>query len=410
MNRLFITIAAGALAFSANAAAQNTMPQPGPQGTTQNQNAPQMQMTPAQPSQAPNAGTSTVAPTTPAPTSTATTPATGKSETGASGSSTTPATGTAAATSNAATSNDSSKGGANSDAAKSSTDAKPESDDASEKADTTEPSRKIPHTEMVGTPSSGPQSADPLLQPPPMPPNKSTLIGGIAKKVDRIRNKVVIAPYGSSKTITVNFDERSHIYRDSRETTVLGIQKGDRIYVDSMLIGPRVFARNLRVVTTTTPAEASGQIVAYDPRSQTVRLVDKLTNAPVVFRVTKDTELRSKSGQATAADIQPGSLVSVIFAPGRKGGDAKQLSILAVPGTNYIFAGRITNLDVHAGIIDVENQSDGKNYELHFPPSMENRGELRVGAQVAANASFNGRTYTTQTVTIMPEQSENAQQ
>ena len=100
----------------------------------------------------------------------------------------------------------------------------------------------------------------------------------------------------------------------------------------------------------------------------------------------------------------------MIFAPGHKGGDAKLLSILAVPGSNYIFAGRITNLDVHAGIIDVENQSDGKNYELHFPASMENRGELRVGAQVAANASFNGRAYTTQEVTIMPEQSQDAQQ
>jgi hypothetical protein len=384
MNRLFATMAATTLALCVQAAAQNTTAQPGPQGTTQNQNAPQMQVTPTQP--APSAGTT---PITTAPTSTA--PATAKADAPSGNASN-------AAKNDSSTTN--SKDG-KSDVAQ---------PDSSDKADSAAPSKKTPHTEMVEAPSSGPQSADPILQPPPLPPNQSTLIGGIARKVDRIKNRVVIAPFGSSKTITVSFDERSHIYRDSRETTVLGIKKGDRVYVDTMLIGPQVFARNLRVVTTMTPAEASGQIVAYDRSSQTIRIVDKLTNSPVVFRVTKDTELRSKSGQGTAADLQPGALVSVVFAPGQKGGDAKQLSILAVPGTNYIFAGRITNLDLHAGIIDVENQSDGKNYEVHFPVGMENRADLHVGAQVAANASFDGHTYTTREVTVMPEQSQNEAQ
>jgi len=269
---------------------------------------------------------------------------------------------------------------------------------------------KTPHTEMFGTPSTGPLSADPLLQPPPMPPNTSTLIGGIAKKVDGIRNRVVIEPFGSNRKIIVQFDERSHIYRDAHETTILGVQKGDRIYADTMLVGPKLFARNLRVVTSMGPAEASGQVTDYDARTQTVRLIDKLTGGPVAVRVTSNTELRSRNGQATAADIRPGALVSVIFSPGSKGSDARQISILAVPGTNYIFAGRITNFDTHAGILDVDNQSDGRNYEIHFPPSMENRGELRVGAQIAATASFDGRTYATQQITIMHEQSQDAQQ
>ena len=262
MNRLFATMAAATLALTVQAAAQNTMPQPGPQGTTQNQNAPQMQMSPAQSSQAPAAGTSTTSPTTPPPTTTTAAPATGKTDVGAPGSAATSTSGAASSSPTGTNATGSSATSAKADAAEASTDAKAESEDASGKTDANEPSKKIPHTEMIGTPTTGPQSADPLLQPPPLPPNKSTLIGGIAKKIDRIRNKVVIAPYGSSKTITVNFDERSHIYRDSRETTILGIQKGDRVYVDSMLIGPRVFARNLRVVTTTAPAEASGQIVA----------------------------------------------------------------------------------------------------------------------------------------------------
>ena len=393
MKRLFALIATTGLALTVSAVAQNTSP--GSQDTNTNQNAPQMQMNPAQTSQAPSPGTSTVAPNT-----------------------TTPAPATPAATSNKKDAKSDADANPNADAtgksdatAKSADSANPNGTAPTGKSDAEKTDApKTPHTEMVGTPSTGPQSADPLLQPPPMPPNKSTLVGGIAKKVDGIRNRVVIAPFGSSKNITVQFDERSHIYRDSKETTILGIKKGDRIYADTMLVGPHVFARNLRVITTMSPAEASGQIVSYDPNSQSVRIVDKLTNTPVDFRIAKDTELRSKNGQATAADIRPGSLVSVVFAPGQKGGEARQISVLAVPGTNYIFAGRITNFDLHAGIIDVDNQSDGKNYEIHFPPAMENRGELRIGAQIAANASFDGRTYSTQQITVMPESSQSAQQ
>jgi hypothetical protein len=387
MKRTFALMATVGFALAVSAAAQNTMPQPGPQGTTQNQNAPQMQMNPAQPSQAPSAGTTAVTPTpatsTPAANAPATTPKSDDANANTTPAPTGKTTGDSANTSTAAPTG---------------------------KSDAPQPNApKTPHTEMVGTPSTGPQSADPLLQPPPMPPNKSTLVGGIAKKVDGIRNRVVIAPFGSSKTVAVQFDERTHIYRDSHETTILGIKKGDRVYADTMLIGPKVFARNLRVITSMGPAEASGQVVAYDPKSQNVRIVDKLTNTPVEFRIGKDTELRSKNGQATADDIRPGSLVSVIFAPGQKGGEARQISVLAVPGSSYIFAGRITNLDLHAGIIDVDNQSDGKNYELHFPPAMENSRELHIGAQVAANASFDGHTYRTQQVTVTPDQTQNAE-
>jgi hypothetical protein len=364
MKRNFLAVAIAGLAMTVLAAAQNTMPQA---GTTQNQNSPQMQVTPTQPTQTPASGSNVVGPK-------------------------------AAETNTPETS------------PKKTDDAKPVENSAAPAPVEAQPVAKTPHTEMVEAPSNGPQSADPLLQPPPLPENKSTLIGGIVRKIDGVSNRVVIAPFGNGKTVSVQFDERSHIYRDGHETTMLGIKKGDRIYADTMLVGPKVFARNLRVVTTMTPAEASGQIVAYDPAAQTVRLLDKLTNTPVVFHIAKDTELRSKTGQATASDIRTGTLIEVVFAPGQTGGDARQISILAVPGTKYIFAGRITNFDIHSGIVDVDNQSDGRNYELHFPPEMENRGELRVGAQVAANATFDGRTYTTRQITIVPEQAQNAQQ
>ena len=35
------------------------------------------------------------------------------------------------------------------------------------------------------------------------------------------------------------YDKRTHVYRDGVETTQLGIRKGDRAYVDTMLDGHR---------------------------------------------------------------------------------------------------------------------------------------------------------------------------
>ncbi len=59
-------------------------------------------------------------------------------------------------------------------------------------------------------------------------------------------------------------DERSHIFRDGTETTVLAIHKGDRVYADTMLDGSKVFAKNVRVVTEPGIAEVRGQVVATD--------------------------------------------------------------------------------------------------------------------------------------------------
>jgi len=261
---------------------------------------------------------------------------------------------------------------------------------------------KTPRAEMFRTPSTGPASADPLLEPPPVPPGKTTLIGGLAHKIDRVRNRLEVQPFGARKRIRMTYDERSHFYRDGRETTVLAIREGDRIYADTTLDGAKIFAKNVRVITAGGPAEAQGQIVAFDSRRQTVRMLDNLTRQQVVFTLTPDTRITAKSGAARREDIRPGSLINVLFAPGRKGGQAREVLVLATPGSTYLFAGRITNIDLRSGVVNIENQSDGRNYELQFDPSaVDNREELIVGTEVAANSTFDGRTYKTQNLSII---------
>src|SRR5271165_1120133 len=110
---------------------------------------------------------------------------------------------------------------------------------------------------------------DPLLEPPPLPKGKPTLIGGMATSVDHVRNHLTVQPFGKGAKVKVFVDERSHIYRNGVETTVLGIHKGDRVYVDTMLDRDKVFAKNVRVITETGLAEVRGQVIGSNPENGT---------------------------------------------------------------------------------------------------------------------------------------------
>jgi len=253
-----------------------------------------------------------------------------------------------------------------------------------------------------------PSENDPLLDVPPLPKGKVTLVGGTVRSIDQIRNRMTVEPFGGGKMKFV-FDERTHIYRDGQETTQLAIKKGDRVYVDSQLDGPRVFARNIRVVTQTMPADADGQLLRFDPQSGQLSMRDRLSSQPIRFRVTNDTQILRPNEQAgSAADLQPGSLVSVQFAPERANrGVAQKVTVLAVPGAAFRFAGTVTHLDLKTSTIAIENATDGKNYEIAFDrASVEGRDDLAVGAEVTVVAVFQGDKYLAREIAVTQTASE----
>lgn len=242
---------------------------------------------------------------------------------------------------------------------------------------------------------------DPILDPAPMPRTTTTMVGGTITGVDRLRNKMTVHVFGGGHW-TVNFDERTHIFHNGRETTQLAIKKGERVYVDTQLDNNKhdIFARNIRVGVAELPADADGQIIAIDPKHNELTLRDTLNSVPVRFAV--DPETRISNGQTPAAfkDVKPGTLVHVRFAassPNR--GLAREVSIIAVPGSTFTFSGKVTFLDLHRGLIAVQNSTDDKNYEIHFAPSaVTNRNELGVGRDVLIRATFEGARYMAQSV------------
>jgi hypothetical protein len=189
----------------------------------------------------------------------------------------------------------------------------------------------------------------------------------------------------------------------------MGIHQGDRVYVDTMLLDGHVFAKNVRVATTTEAAEARGQLTGAYPQRNEYTMIDSLTGQSVRFELTPRTAVQDRGQPTTAASLKPGSLVDVMFLPGQKGGSARQVLVLAVPGQSFIFSGKVTNLDISTGTLSIDNQTDDKNYTIHFNPStVDDREHLTVGAEIIAQATFDGQSYHATNVTLMPR--SNAEQ
>lgn len=253
---------------------------------------------------------------------------------------------------------------------------------------------------------------DPVLDPPPLPGGMTTLVGGTVSGVDHIRNRMTVAVFGGGHW-KVGFDERTHIFRNGAETTQLAIKKGERVYVDTMLDkkNHEIFARNIRLGVAALPADADGQIVDVDFKHQRVTLRDQIDSVPVHFSVDNQTRFTHGSNSSSLGELKPGALVHVKFSPESPNrGLAREISIIAAPGSQFTYVGKVTHLDLRKGVIAIQNVVDDKNYEVYFNPNQfrDVRDQLAVGTDVRIVAAFEGTRYTAQSIIVTkePETSE----
>ena len=270
-----------------------------------------------------------------------------------------------------------------------------------------EPEPERPKTEVFDSSatSSGlvTDGHDPILDPPPLPEGKATLVGGIVSGVDQIHNKLTVRVFGGGHW-KIAFDERTHIFRNGAETTQLAIKKGERVYVDTMLDQQKheVFARNIRLGVRVPAADADGQITEVDTARGMVTLRDVINSSPIYFNVDSNTRIAYGSNPASLNELKPGSLVHVRFSPDRiNRGLAREISIIAAPGSAFTYVGKITYLDMHRGTLALENSLDQRNYEIHFDPThTDAKDSLAIGTGVRIVAIFEGTRYTAQSITV----------
>lgn len=245
------------------------------------------------------------------------------------------------------------------------------------------------------------EADDPLLGIAPPLKGDPTLIGGIVHKIDRVRNRVMVKPFGSDKKVTINFDERTRIYRDDVETTMLGIRNGERIYVDTLLDGTRVFAKNIRVQTQPVEADTAGQLLGFNPALGVITMMPRFSSQPVRFRLSEQTAVKRGGTNVGFSDLTPGSLIEVKFVPESRRGVAREISIIAARGNEFIFAGPVSHMDLRYGLLAVVNQTDGKTYDIYFDPArLGYTPDFTVGSEVTVRATFTGGGYSAKTITL----------
>ena len=236
---------------------------------------------------------------------------------------------------------------------------------------------------------------------PPLPGGKVTLLGGTIQKVDHIRDRLILQVFGGGRT-AVLFDERTRVFVDGKGATLDDLKSGARTYVDTTLDGTQIFARNIRIVAQGATGQSSGQIVDFRPGSGELIVRDTISPEPVKMRLAGNAVIQQGDRTVQAADLRPGTLVTLTFAPGN--GEApivRQVSILALPGAAFIFSGRIEHLDIRRGLLVVLDPRDNKSYEVHFDPTARHlTRDLRQGADVTVQATFDGRRYQSREIAV----------
>ena len=240
-----------------------------------------------------------------------------------------------------------------------------------------------------------PNEYDPLLDLPRLPDKKVTLIGGSVTRLDRVTDKLTVQPFGAKPKMEVAFDTRTRFINNGKLANARELKPGQRIYLDTMLNGTKVFAKTVWIDNGDSTGSGRGQVVSFDPDRGSLIVRDELSSEPMKFQTGTSTEVRRGEQVLTLSQLRPGTLVALTFGPNQAGiGGVHTISVLAEPGSAFSFFGRITFLDLSRHLLAIANEPDNKTYEIQLeslPPGTV-RG-LHPGSQVGISAVFDGNHY-----------------
>lgn len=235
---------------------------------------------------------------------------------------------------------------------------------------------------------------------PPVPRAHATLVGGTLEHLDRVRDQLTVRVFGGGQ-VKALFDPRTHVYRGTKEVTLADLHQGERVYLDTILDGSNVFARNIRLKADAAVGESQGVVLRYRANRNDMTIRDGLSPAPVEVRLSPSTKFLQGGRQVASSVLVPGTLVAVTFDSQGNGHDvAREISILALPGTRYIFSGEVAHLDLRRGLLVLNSSTDHKTYEVYLDPSSTPDDNLQPGAVVTAETNFENSRYVVRNLTI----------
>src|SRR2546423_13876262 len=117
--------------------------------------------------------------------------------------------------------------------------------------------------------------------------------------MDEVMNRMVLQPFGTKQRMRVHFDTRTHFYVNGKESTEREVKQGQRVYLESMLNGDRVFAKGIWIRTSADSGVGRGQILDFDVGRQTVTRRDELLNQTLKIQLTPSNTLPKENQQGS---------------------------------------------------------------------------------------------------------------
>ena len=254
-----------------------------------------------------------------------------------------------------------------------------------------------PDAEIVADPASL------LPDLPRVPRSKATLIGGTVERLDRVRDQVTVHVFGGGK-MNILFDPRTHVYRGEAEASIADLKVGERVSLDTILDGTTVFARSIRLKSVQAIGESQGTVVKYRSDRGELTIRDAISPTPVRIRITSSTQFLQGDRKVPASTLSEGSLVAVKFGSDGASHDvAREISIVALPGTRYTFQGQVAHIDLRTGLLVITSSTDRKTYEIYLDPSIPPDDNLHAGAVVTVVTDFQGSRYVARSLTFDPQ-------
>lgn len=235
---------------------------------------------------------------------------------------------------------------------------------------------------------------------PPVPKADATLVGGTIGRLDRVHDELTVHVFGGGQ-VKALFDPRTRVYRGSREVTIADLQPGERVYLDTILDGTTVFARAIRLSPATASGESQGVVLRYRPERGQLTIRDGLAPMPVQVAVDSSTRVSQGGRPVSPHLLVPGALIRVNFdSRGHDHGVAREIAILALPGTRYTFTGQVVHIDLRQGLLVINSSTDHKTYEIYLNPSTTPDDNLQPGAIVTVEANYQDSRYVAGNIAI----------
>jgi hypothetical protein len=243
---------------------------------------------------------------------------------------------------------------------------------------------------------------------PAIPKGKSTILGGEIRSVDPVHDRFVLKVFGQ-RPVRILFDERTEVYLDGKRIPLRELRPVDHGSVQTVLDGIDIFALSVHMLSGSAEGEYQGYVLSYDPGTRELAISTAMSSKPFKLTVRANSSFVrvgeptfTSARSAGPSDLVKGALIAVTFEADKEGrGVASKISILATPGSAFVFSGSLSSIDLHAGTMVLLDPRDDKSYQIFFDSArLPGSRSVHEGDSINVTATYDGTRYLASGITV----------